>query len=369
MRDDTVADVVIIVAGSLSTNALGRAIALLHVAPAVEVEVWGPKSASQWPLASGERVRPLTRSDRNAAIDELNTRAREGETIVVWISKGFAWGRDLVARLDHRVRVIADFDDDDIALAREFTRRSPVNRLRLNPLRSGSPERLRRSQQRVSDRADLFTTSSHTLASALRLPSDYVRVPHAREVPELRLHRAPAEGTATIGFMGTMRPHKGLPEIIDALRGDLRLRLVTFDQPEIRIPEDLASRWQRLEPRTPLSEAYAGLDASVIPMDTRSRGGALQLPAKAIDSAVHGVPIFATPTPVMREFFTSAAYWVDDWSCLGEDIRSARASNVLDSLAASAYERAKQEFSVSIVRDLVRDQLRSTLASSSARQS
>lgn len=327
---------------------------MASVAPSSNVEIWGPRTRGHWAVGTNFAIHPLSHAGARRRLSQLEAEAHAGSRVLLWVSKGFPWGTALAKAASDRITVLADFDDDDEALASEFTRRSLSNRLRLNPFRQGSPERLRRSQQALRGRADKLTFASHALAATYGVHADYLRVPHARVIEEpQRTSRREVTDKLTIGFMGTMRQHKGLPEIVRALRGDQDLELVTFDQPGLNVPSDLLSRWRQLPPRTPLVQAYKEIDVSVVPMDSSSRGAAVQLPAKAIDSAVNRTAMAATRTRAMAEYFEGSAIWVDDWADLGSQLRDGKVRGDLDRRAAKALELAKENFSIDIVKHSV----------------
>ncbi|MCR2823950.1 hypothetical protein [Microbacterium sp. zg.Y909] len=253
------------------------------------------------------------------------------------------------------MRVIADFDDDDVSLAEEFRQQSLMNRAKLHPGREGSPGRLRRSQRALLNSAGGHTFSSDLLASRFGFSDRYLRVPHARELPQANVlpDRIVAGDTITVGFLGTMRSHKGLPEILRALRADPTLRFVTFRQPGLTVPPDLAERWRELDPATPLGTAYSMISVALVPMDPASRGACAQLPAKAIDAAMFGKTIVGTPTPVMREYFDHRAIWLEDWATLGDTLRAATASGILQQHATAMRSLAEETFTTDVVRTAV----------------
>ncbi len=297
----------------------------------------------------------MSRAALVPAVRGLSDEAATGRLPLVWISKGYPFAAELVRRLDSRVPVIADFDDHDIRLAREFVAEGVGNRLRLHPLRPGSPERVARAQKTVVARADAFTSASDALAASLGLPPSTVRVPHAR--PDLTVEAGvsgvPRSGRTRIGFMGTMRAHKGFDELVAALRGDPALELVTFAQAGMRAPAGFEDRWRTLAPDTPLSQAYAQVDVAVLPMSRSSAAADLQLPAKAIDAAAASTPIAATPTTVLEEYFAEHLIRVDDWSQLGRLLGGPGTQERLARAGAGLRSIWQERLSVDVVRGAV----------------
>lgn len=348
---------IIVLSASLRTNALGRAMSLASVAREIgAVEIWGPLRGPIWQGASSvaEDLHVLTRRSARQLAERINSET-EARPVYVWVSKAYPSSIWLLRLLKRSVRVVVDFDDDDQSLIHEFLAARTANRLRLHPLRHGSLERVRRSQAYARSTAGAVTVSSTTLAEALQLDDGYVRVPHAR--PELLGVEAPERRERiAVGFMGTVRPHKGLEEILEALRRDPQLEFVTFRQEGLTAPDDLAPRWTALEPDVPIAEAYSRIDVAVLPMDLRSAGARVQLPAKAIDAASTGTPIAATPTPVMAEYFGNAFLPITDWARLGTCLRAAQHNGELSRLAQAAHrawcDKLSTEAAVEAVRSV-----------------
>ena len=318
-------DLVVVVSASLSSNALGRAATLAELVPAhSEVELWGPSTRRPWPATPRFPIHALDRRTMHRRIDTIRQRAETGQRVVFWLSKSYPFAIDIARALPASVPIVVDFDDHDIALADEFRARSLVNRLKLHPLREGSPSRVTASQRRGRKLAAAVTVSSFALATELGIADRPLRVPHAR--PSIEGRRATHHGGLRIGFLGTMRPHKGIEEITQALAASPDLRCVTFAQPGLE--HIAAEQWELLDPNTPLSDAYLGVDAAVLPMSD-AKGARFQFPAKAVDAASAGVPIVGSRTPVMDEYFGPALLEVSDWPALADRLERWRGTGEL----------------------------------------
>jgi hypothetical protein len=304
----------VVVSSSRASNALGRALTLADVAGRIgPVEVWafddGPlwRGAAQW----GHAVTPFT--EWRAVARRVAELAGHGET-VVWLSKSFPPLGRLARwlRLSTAAIVIADFDDDDLALIREYRASSVLRRATLNAARRTGLVRVGRSQHEAIDAAHAVTVSTFALARRMSLPDDVPvqRVVHARE----RVGRGRVRASVRrIGFLGTIRPHKGIERVTALVASDPRLVGVTFAQAEWSVPSHLSDRWVELEPSLPLADAYDSIDVSVVPSDADSDAARVQLPAKAIDAVAAGVQLLATPTPALDEVLGDAYLAVSDW--------------------------------------------------------
>lgn len=302
----------IVVGHDISSNALGRAISLALVAQELgPTQLLAFGRGAPWKGAKQFDI-PVARLSNHWKV-ELKTALnhRSGMQTVVWLSKGVAplpQVARLVAKEDPSALIILDLDDDDAGLAESFARRSLLNRIRLHPLRRGNPNRIRRSQHRISKFAAAFTFSSNALASVF--PSTFIpkaRIPHVRRDPMLAtLPSARRDAGVRFGSFGTLRPHKGSGLLLDLMRLDRSLTLVTFADCGLGAPESSDTNWIEILPDTPLSEAYTQIDVSLIPITDNSSGAQFQLPAKLIDSLQSAVPVLASPTPAINEIARNA---------------------------------------------------------------
>lgn len=311
-----------VVAESSKTNSLGRALSMALVAaidfPVVvwvvdDGELWTP-AAQFWPT---ERLRLFKARHWRAAADEIGAASARG-TVVAWFSKG-TWPLDrMAAHLQSLggVAVIADFDDDDVAIMRRFRRSSRLNALKMPPFRRKSPSRLLHAQHRIWANADALTFSSAYLRSTYSERYEIPQVPtavipHARpDIPGAE--QADSGRLLRLGFLGTMRPHKGASALLALSRADDQIRIVTFEQ-RWQIPEDVSDRWVHFPPTASLPEIYASVDFLLLPMDPDDDGARGQLPAKLVDAARSGVAIAATRTPVIDEYLGENYVRVASW--------------------------------------------------------
>src|SRR5690606_20038685 len=157
------------------------------------------------------------------------------------------------------------------------------------------------------------TVSSWHLAEFLGLEGKPIsRVPHARaRVGTSTIPRQSQE--LRVGFMGTVRAHKGVGRLVELVRRRHEFVGVTFRQRGWSPPADLAHRWVEIDADTPLEVAYARLDAVVVPMDSDSRAATHQLPAKLMDALANNVPAFVTSTPPIRELVGEGVHYIKDW--------------------------------------------------------
>lgn len=296
----------------ISSNALGRAISLLLVTREL-----GPSalfafgSGSVWKGARQFNVpiKRLSRSWKDELKDQLErTSATQN---VVWLAKGIApldKAAKFVAEHDPQAIILLDLDDDDAGLAEAFANRSITNRLRLHPWRRTNPRRIRRSQYAIADSAHGYTFSSHALATVYpRSFEPAGRIPHVRLSGQESLKRTVAKSeTVRFGSFGTLRPHKGSGLLLELMRHDRSMTLVTFENCGLGQPDSSDRNWEELPSDTPLDTAYSHVDVSVIPITESGSGAQYQLPAKLIDSLQWGTPVLATPTPAISEIAEGA---------------------------------------------------------------
>lgn len=349
-------DLVVVIAASLKSNALGRALSLAElIAGDVRVEIWGPPTRSFWAESQSVPIFALSQRQLNERRALLNEDISHGR-VIFWASKCYPFAVKAVRGLPDSATIIADFDDHDVALAREFRSHSWRNRLLLNRFRAGAPERVARSQRYFLRVSDAVTVSSFALAIRLGINKEITRIPHAR--PDLASTEAFTRPKDSIGFLGTMRAHKGYAEICSALDAYPALKCVTFDQ--AFFARDKKSQWHFLPPKTPLVQAYQHIELAVLPM-SKSPGAQFQLPAKAIDAAAAAVPIAATPTPAIVEYFGDSVIAISDWRNLGVALQEWRDTGELRGRALAVRQIWENEFSYESVRKKVLSLLESTM--------
>lgn len=305
----------VVLSSSSRSNALGRALTLAHIASRLgQTEVWAYDDGGHW-AGSAQWDVPVVRFRRaSTAVERIRQLSAQGE-VVVWSSKSFA-PLDEVVNAATRIRgvmTIADFDDDDAGLIDEHRALSLRNRVLLHPLRRTGRQRVVRAQRRATRAADAITVASSAVSVRLGLEGgSVVRVVHAR----IQHPDCPRERTETlrVGFLGTIRAHKGIDHLIALVRHTTDIRAVTYHQAGWAVPEDIAPRWTELPPDTSLVDAYRAVDVVIVPSDSSSASAQVQLPAKVIDASAARIPLLATPTPALREVLEDGFVAVTDWA-------------------------------------------------------
>lgn len=308
---------IIILAHSIKTNSLGRALSMgLSASPLGEVEVWAIADGPTWPGHTQFNVtlRELDGKQWKGSIRELLQQKSTHQTIF-WVSKGIS-PLDKIAEYlrANNATIIVDFDDDDISIMKHFKQQSFMNKFRANPLRRISPTRIARSQRIVLRSAAGATFSSKTLRASMpevdpRLPTSVI--PHCRVQGSAKNSRA-SDSTVRVGFLGTVRPHKGIEHIVRLAMEDASVHVTTFSQ-TWQPPVHLQSQWTVIPPDTPLSVVYQDIDALLVPMNSSEPGSLRQLPAKIVDAACSGTVLLATPTPPIVEYLEDAFVPVENW--------------------------------------------------------
>jgi hypothetical protein len=249
---------------------------------------------------------------------------------VVWLSKGAAPLHRLAARASRipRTLVIADYDDDDVAIMRSFREQSTLNRLKMNPLRRKHPKRLLRTQRLVAESADAVTFSSKALSQVYMESRGFPTVassiiPHTRRQLQRSGSATPDGEDLRLAFFGTVRAHKGAEHLVSLMRSDRSISISSFQQAWAP-PADCASQWKTSPPGTPLADLYAEVDYLILPMDAESPAAQTQLPAKLIDAAANSTAVAATPTPAVSEYASGAFLPITDWSNAPGVLRSLR---------------------------------------------
>jgi glycosyltransferase involved in cell wall biosynthesis len=296
----------IVLAHSSSTNSLGRALSMAMVA-----ERLGPTTVLAYddgPLWAGasQFISKIQVRDSSNFVEYLNSWLREGGRQVVWVSKGIDPLPRLfkaATRLTEPGLVILDIDDDDQGLAYAFRQNKWTNRLVLHRGRRMHPARIKNAQDYFSTRANAITFSSEALRSAtsFKTAGNWARIPHVRTDMQNGASK-PLSDCVEIGFLGTIRPHKGGKMLNDLLSIRPEFRLSVFEGSGMRADPIVQSQIRELPPNMPLGDAYSSIHAAVILIDMQMQGAAVQLPAKLVDAFNAGVPVVATDTDAIREF-------------------------------------------------------------------
>ncbi len=290
---------VTIVTHDLAENALGRAYCLWLVCRHLGhvVRVVGPQRGPFWPpLLDSEFSEDCWRVARWPERDGDFEFALARSDLVIAVK---TWPASLGAALSTCRRVgtplVVDIDEDDynalLGLDANAARRAK-SAIRL-PMRGTSPLAFKRLQKVAREDALLRFVSSPTLLD--RFPNSIV-VPHARPIsPFPRKHRP---GPLSVAFVGTIRQHKGvetLREAVNRLGGDVQL-VVTASPPRDAQPNE---HWIGV---TSLESGRAVLATCDVLVAASTQGGygATQVPAKLIDAMSVGVVPVGSDTPPIR---------------------------------------------------------------------
>lgn len=323
----------IVVCPSGRSNAMGRALALAELLQRVveEVSVFTPDSGSLWPPADRWQVEIRRGGSPAGKYEDIAPERVRWIWLVKPLGEGYRAARQLREAFPD-ARLIADFDDDDEGLSREFLAESPLNRLRLirsRERRQLMPSAIARTRGRILREADAFTSATDAVAERCELPMDRaLRLVHPRSVASEPRARKPDPAGLHLGFFGTVRPHKG-SQAIAALIGsdpDLRLHLYTgYDPTGFESVREQIVEHPVTEPQ---SRQFDAVDAVLLPQE-RGPAGEVQLPAKLLDAMRHGVPVLATPTTAIQEVAGTTIAYLDSW----EDPTLAR--RAIEELAAA----------------------------------
>jgi hypothetical protein len=326
---------VAVVGDSLKSNSLGRVISMAISARSVteQVSVYAYRDGTPWPGADQfrETVIPIDRGELRHLADDLRKLA-QADQVVVWISKGASplpWFAGLLRDVPNLV-IVADFDDHDVSIMESFRAQSTVNRLKMNRLRRKHPVNLLRSQRKLAQYAHATTFSNRALRDAYRTllsvgsPTDGI-VPHSRVDPGVTPGPRSARARR-VGFLGTVRPHKGATQLIGLMRADRDLEVLTFAQ-SWSPPDDCRDQWIEAPPSTPLVELYSQIDFVVLPMSPTDPASLYQLPAKLVDAAAMGCPVACTMTSPIAEFASGAVLGVGTWNAPHSVIQELQAAD------------------------------------------
>lgn len=339
----------VVISPSGKTNALGRAMCLAELASEVfgSVHLYAPDDGQLWSGAKratlrvrrfgspAELVAELRRDEaelkrdgqaHNGFHDGARLEADDA-SLFIWAVKPLSssWrAAQAIRRALPMSLSVLDLDDADEALSSQFRAASPANRLRLHPWSPLNPRRIRNTLASALGEVDAVTYASEALISALAVDFDgpMLRVPHPRRQVTLR-SSAPRISSEYIhlGFLGTVRRHKGLGDIEALVLEDSRYVLHVFRGAlPSSMRERLNTRLVEHEVDAPMADLYGEIDVVVLPQD-RSPGAQVQLPAKLLDAMRFGKPIVASPTAAIVEAAGETVLYVVDWGSL-EEVRS-----------------------------------------------
>ncbi len=329
----------VVLSPSGKTNALGRAMCLADLASEVfdSVHLYAPEDGQLWSGAKraaqpvrrfgspSELVAELKREGQaHFGIDDRAQLECDDGSLFVWAVKPLSssWSAaHAIRRALPMSLTVLDLDDADEVLSRQFRAASLTNHLRLHPWNPLNPRKIRNTLACALGEVDAVTYASEALRSALGIDFDgpTLCVPHPRRQATSRSTspRTPSE-QIHLGFLGTVRRHKGLGYIEALILEDSRYVLHVF-RGALPGParERMSARLVEHEVDAPMEDLYGEIDVVVLPQD-RSPGAQAQLPAKLLDAMRCGKPILASPTAAILEAAADTVLYVGDWGSLDE---------------------------------------------------
>jgi glycosyltransferase involved in cell wall biosynthesis len=362
----------VVIAPSGKTNALGRAMCVADLLSEVfdSVRLYAPKDGPLWPGAKRATQQVRRFGSPTELVAELRHECQahecqahwgfggsaqlecDGSSLFVWSIKPLSssWGAAQAIRRALPMSVtVLDLDDADEQLSSQFMASSLVNRLRLHPWNPLNPRRIRNTLACALSEADAVTYASETLRDALGFVFDgpALCMPHPRRRTSSRsISRNPSE-RIDLGFLGTVRQHKGLGDIETLVLEDSRYTLHVFRGALPRVTrERLKACLVEHDVDAPMADLYGEIDVVVLPQD-RSLGSQAQLPAKLLDAMRFGKPILASPSTAIVEVAADTVIYVSDWGSLDE-VRSKilQASAEESILGPAALRRFEQQLAL-----------------------
>lgn len=358
----------VVISPSGKTNALGRAMCLADLASEVfdSVHLYAPQDGRLW---SGAKRATLPVQRFGSPAELVAEVKREGqvhpgrdggaqlgcddESLLIWAVKPLSssWGAaQAIRRALPMSLTVLDLDDADEALSSQFRAASPANRLRLHPWSPLNPRRIRNTLASALGEVDAVTYASEALRSALAIDfaGPMLRVPHPRRQATSRSSspRRPSE-QIHLGFLGTVRRHKGLGDIEALVLEDSRYVLHVF-RGALPSPtrERLKTRLVEHAVDASMEDLYGEIDVVVLPQD-RSPGAQAQLPAKLLDAMRFGKPIVASPTAAIVEAAADTVLYVGDWGSPDEvQSRVLQAHAAGSTLGQAALRRFEQQLAL-----------------------
>ncbi len=349
----------LVISPSGKTNALGRAMCLAELASEIfdSVHLYAPEDGQLWSGAK-RATQPVRRfGSPSELVAELKSEGQvhleldggaqlgcDDRSLFVWVVKPLSssWSAaQAIKRALPMSLTVLDLDDADEALSNQFRHASLANHLRLHPWNPLNPRRIRNTLASALGEVDAVTYASEALRSALGIDFDgpTLCVPHPRrqvahprrqvahprgQVPTHRQVslRSPRSRLSSerihLGFLGTVRRHKGLGDIEALVVGDSRYVLHVFRGAlPIQARDRLNASLVEHDVDAPMEDLYEEIDVVVLPQD-RSPGAQAQLPAKLLDAMRFGKPILASPTAAIIEAGADTVLYVGDWGSLDE---------------------------------------------------
>jgi glycosyltransferase involved in cell wall biosynthesis len=307
-----------VLSSNLSNNCLGRAFVLAKVlARHYEVEIIGPVTrAGIWPPCDTREIaiKPLEWVAPNNLWSTLRPALRAIEGDVTYAVKPLlaSYGVALAKRLVSKTPVVVDIDDWQLGFTTKMEGYFDLRRIRarLSGLRTSSNSYYWVAlMERLTRWADDITTVSSVLNG--KFGNRGIIVPHGRDPalfdPQLYdreslRRRHGLDPFKVIMFLGTPKPHKGIEDIIAAVRtvgrSDIRVVIVGADRSDGFV-EGLCAQNEELVipfgliPFSDIPRFLSMADLVVLPQKNEPRSVG-QIPAKLIDAMAMAKPIVAT---------------------------------------------------------------------------
>jgi glycosyltransferase involved in cell wall biosynthesis len=333
---------IVILAQSLSSNALGRVYCLWLVACELgaHVDVVGPADGGLWPVLAetpfAQACRAVQARPDDPVVADL---VAEADVLIAAKPLRASFGLGLALARRHRRPLVLDIDDPDLAV--RMARRS--RRARLGLVGMGAIRRGTHPLQYWRLHRDITRTSRLVSNPVLQRRYGGRILPHVRPpMPDGRPH---GDGGVRVAFVGSPRAHKGLSavrEAVAALADEGFTLDVTAERPEDAAPWE---RWRGLTDLATGQELVAAADVVAIPLLPESFG-ASQLPVKLIDAMMAGRAVVATDLEVLRWATEGSALLVppNDTNALREALATLRDPAVRSRMGAAARAIALERY-------------------------
>lgn len=351
-----------------------------------EVQVAGPQfGPSVWPPMAGlleqHGIGVVAESASRYYPQYLTTSRRLLQRIdadLIYALKPFPTSFGLGLTIQHHAHVPLMLDIDDWELgAYQALRRKELWRSIIFNLRSPNNYLGLRQLYQQTQRADAITVSSRFLKQKF----GGVIVPHGRDTTDMDPTRHDREEVRrqwnlagkTVMFLGTIRPHKGVEDLLTAMQqlGQLNAQcmIVGADErdPYIMSLKELAIERVRFLPMLPFEQIPALLlaaDVVVIPQrQTRFSEG--QVPAKIFDAMAMARPIISTAVSDIPDILQGCGIIVppDNASALADALKAVLNDEALAAqLGQAARVKCVRDYSWGAMRPILRDAIEQVMA-------
>jgi glycosyltransferase involved in cell wall biosynthesis len=333
-----------ILVSDMSKNTLGRPYLLANVLKRrYEVEIIGPCFGEHiWPPCdTGEleyKVIPGAKFPAFLGSMRKMSKLISGDVLYAAAPRLPDYGLALLKRLRRAEPVVLDMDEWQVGMLLAKGRLGYI-KAGIRHIRTPNSELYYWLMERMIPLADKITVASNYLLKRF----GGIKVPHGRNTelldpkkyqPDAERLRLKLEDKSYIVFLGTPAPHKGVDDIIEALRllnrKELRLLLVGGD-PEISYVrryveylEEAGGEWVEIRGYCPVSDIPRYLSAAslvVLPQHpTQQYAG--QVPAKLLDAMAMAKPIISTTVSEIPEILQGCGWLVKpkDTKALAETI-------------------------------------------------